>query len=190
MTTDTASTSSEGVDVRAMLLERCIPVPESGCWLWLGGCGGYGHMRVNGVVHRAHRLSYETFTGKTIPAGMLGCHKCDTPSCINPDHIFPGTAADNAHDRDRKGHHIANRAGAKNPVRRDAHHQAKLTANAVEQIKRMLAEGDGQRHIARSFGVSQSLISGIKNQLLWTDLRMTKADRNIAGRKRLERKAS
>ena len=85
-------------------LANYIPVPEAGCWLWTRSVdsGGYGMIRVQGIQIGAHRLSYITHRGP-IPAGMMVCHKCDTPLCINPDHLFLGTALDNFRDMQRKG---------------------------------------------------------------------------------------
>lgn len=77
------------------------------CWLWTGKprADGYGRIRDNGRDLAAHRFAFEQFVG-TIPPGMLVCHRCDTPLCVNPEHLFAGTAADNAHDRDAKGRYI------------------------------------------------------------------------------------
>lgn len=72
-----------------------------GCWLWtgaLGGRGGYGRFDAD----RAHRVAYELVVGP-IPPGLFVCHHCDVPRCVRPDHLFVGTAKDNAQDRDRKG---------------------------------------------------------------------------------------
>lgn len=82
-----------------------IPEPNSGCWLWerpgLLGPMGYGHFRYQGVV-AAHRASWLLYRGP-IPMGLFICHKCDNPSCVNPDHLYLGTAQDNIADRDRRG---------------------------------------------------------------------------------------
>lgn len=86
-------------------LERfSIPEPNSGCWLWIGGCHerGYGQLRVGHTCVRASRLAYSLWKGY-VPDGELVCHSCDTPSCINPDHLFLGTHSSNAIDAAKKG---------------------------------------------------------------------------------------
>lgn len=63
-----------------------------GCWEWTGKSVGVG----------AHRLLYEYVYGP-LATGLFVCHKCDNPCCVRPDHLFAGTAQDNALDRDFKG---------------------------------------------------------------------------------------
>jgi hypothetical protein len=90
--------------LRQALEDKCIPVPECGCWIWTAYTlpNGYGKMSYGGHPPRfAHRLSFMAFKGE-IPEGMSVCHKCDTPSCVNPDHLFLGTQSDNAIDMVRK----------------------------------------------------------------------------------------
>ena len=88
------------------LNENYIPEPNSGCWLWLGPytAGGYGLVRlgVRAPVPRAHRLSLQVATGQS-GDGLMACHHCDVPSCVNPSHLFWGTAGDNKRDSSAKG---------------------------------------------------------------------------------------
>lgn len=76
------------------------------CWLWQGPklvSGGYGVLQLGRrYKQRAHRVSYELHTG-LIPAGMHVCHSCDTPACVNPNHLWLGTNRENHHDKMKKG---------------------------------------------------------------------------------------
>lgn len=89
----------------AHVAQNYIPVPECGCWIWLGARDQYGYGKLGSHGRHmlsAHRLFYTFYKGE-IPEGMSVCHKCDTPPCVNPDHLFLGTPLDNARDRERKG---------------------------------------------------------------------------------------
>ena len=81
---------------------RSVAVP-SGCIEWIGsGSRGYGAIKIDGVTHRAHRVAWELAHG-FIPAGLFVCHRCDNPRCINVEHLFLGTPADNNNDKIAKG---------------------------------------------------------------------------------------
>lgn len=96
------------------ILERSIPEPNTGCWLWTGAWKGKGRLTSYGSICLmlnskrqdllAHRFSYEVFNG-SIPKGSWVLHKCDTPSCVNPEHLFLGNNKINVADKIAKGRH-------------------------------------------------------------------------------------
>jgi len=78
-------------------------VGNQDCWLWSRVFSqGYGRISVDGRGRKAHVVAYEAWVGP-IPAGLKVCHKCDVRNCINPDHLFLGTQADNMEDMVNKG---------------------------------------------------------------------------------------
>src|SRR5947207_5829360 len=86
-----------------------------GCWVWLRArtSRGYGNIHLGGKMVSAHRVAWELVNGP-IPEGLLVLHKCDNPSCVNPDHLFLGTNADNRKDAQVKGR-LPRHLGEKNP---------------------------------------------------------------------------
>lgn len=136
------------------------PVTESGCWLWMGRTsGGYGvaPLGARGVKKYAHRLFYEIHNGP-IEDGMVICHKCDTPSCVNPDHLFLGTVQDNNNDRKKKGRYL----GAWNG-------RALVTEQEVREI-RDLRGVMSQATIAKHYGISQPTVSAICRKETWASI--------------------
>lgn len=131
--------------------------PNSGCWLWERSTDtqGYGLAWDNGKHITAHRASWTVHKG-AIPAGAHVLHKCDTRSCINPDHLFLGDHAANMADKKAKGR--APSTGA------EKNGMAKLTnADAIKIFadKRRLSE------IAKEYGVTETTISYIRNGKTW-----------------------
>jgi hypothetical protein len=83
--------------------DRLQPVPESGCFLWMGAVSdnGYGNLMVEGRVVSTHRRAWELSRGE-IPEGKVVCHRCDVRSCCNPAHLFLGSQSDNIYDASKK----------------------------------------------------------------------------------------
>jgi hypothetical protein len=139
------------------LIRESVKILDSGCWIWQRDKDGrgYGRIMVGGIRHKAHRLSFESFKGP-IAHGMHICHTCDIPSCVNPDHLFAGTAKDNVQDCKQKGR--LNRAKGERNGR------AKLSAPQVELIRQ---SKERNAALARQFGVSNVLIGLVKRGLCW-----------------------
>jgi hypothetical protein len=93
-----------GLSLSERVERLSVPEPNAGCHLWLGPVNdsGYGKIKVKGRTLPAHRVSYAANVGE-IPIGKMILHKCDTPACVNPQHLFIGDARDNAVDAIRKG---------------------------------------------------------------------------------------
>jgi hypothetical protein len=131
------------------------PEPFSGCHLWFGANNpaGYGRFGIRKIMHHAHRVAWLLHRGE-IPSGVCVCHVCDTPSCVNPDHLFLGTHTDNERDKMNKGRKAV---GEKIPWH-------KLSEGDVRNIRQ---DPRPQTVIASEFGVRQCLISAIKNRKCW-----------------------
>lgn len=79
--------------------ENYIPEPNSGCWLWIKSFrpSGYGRFFLDNKTFGAHRFSWSLVNGP-IPKGKQINHTCDVKSCVNPQHLYPGTQLDNMRD--------------------------------------------------------------------------------------------
>jgi hypothetical protein len=136
--------------------DKWMPEPNSGCWLWTASLrnDGYGQVRHQGDMDGAHRVSWRIHIGE-IPKGMQVLHRCDTPTCVNPDHLFIGTHGDNMKDAANKMRF--RQSGESNGY-------ARLTELDVEAIR---GASGLQREIASRFKVSQSTVSLIKLGKRW-----------------------
>ena len=147
---------------------KYIPEPNSGCWLWIGGLvgkTGYGeiHCRPHGVL-RAHRVAWELYHNP-VPKGFYVLHRCDVPSCVNPDHLFLGTQLENMRDMRRKGRHIKAQKFISHEIKRP---RSILTSTIASEIRELYAAGAGtQYELATQFGVTQTTISNIVSGKVW-----------------------
>lgn len=134
------------------------------CWEWRAyrDRDGYGHIRLDDDAHTdagAHRVSYELAFGP-IPEGMMVCHHCDNPPCVNPAHLFLGENSDNMRDRSAKGRK-AGPVGA-------AHHNAKLTEDQVKAIRqRYAAGGVTMLQLAAEYGIGAGPVCNIIHRKSW-----------------------
>jgi hypothetical protein len=128
------------------------------CWLWAAGKDkdGYGVVRFKGRRRvKAHRAAHEIFKGP-IGEGQMVCHACDTPSCVNPDHLFLGSAKSNKADCVAKGRHVRGESAPK----------AKLTPDQVRAIRSQALVADGPA-LATQYGVTKEAIYAIWNRKSW-----------------------
>lgn len=143
------------VDVRA----------EEFCWHWRGATlsKGYGVFRVPGTRKNigAHRMSWILRFGD-VPEGVFVCHRCDTPSCVNPCHLFLGTVADNNADMRSKG-----RAGPVPCRRGERHPRAKVNECDVARMRSLFALGASGPSLARLYGLSNKTVYAILKREGW-----------------------
>lgn len=135
------------------------------CWDWTGARSkaGYGVLNIgNGKLDYAHRMMFALSCGD-IPDGLHVCHRCDNPRCINPSHLFLGTARDNVHDMWAKGRQqtYANaKKGSGLP-------QAKTTEEVVKKAKRLLAQRVPREEVAHICSLTIHQIHQIAQGKTW-----------------------
>jgi hypothetical protein len=141
------------------LLEKAIPEPNSGCWIWMGSTTfvGYGGMWDGIKFQKAHRISYLIYKGP-IPSTHHVCHRCDNPYCINPDHLFLGTPKENSADSVAKGRR---RHGH---IYGEYNRSTKLKSREVFEILCAPETWGSGQILAQRFGVSNSTISAIRSR--------------------------
>jgi hypothetical protein len=137
--------------------EVTSPHVDTPCWLWTGGVDkdGYGCWYVGGAA-RAHRRMFEHAKR---PLGRKWClHVCDTPSCVNPDHLFEGTPKDNTRDMIGKGR---NKKG-------NLHHARRLSRASVVDVRRLYALGKNIYDLGTAFDVDPSTIRRAVTGKTWS----------------------
>lgn len=145
---------------------------SDGCWEWQGRRTSRGYGRTTGRLlggprtARAHRVAWELTNGP-IPGGLGVLHRCDNPPCCNPDHLFLGTAADNAADMVAKGraHHPKGK-GEQSPA-------ARLTTAQVMFMRTLRSRGASILQLEALFGVSNQQVSKITSGKSWGHLPIT-----------------
>jgi len=131
---------------------------DEDCWLWVGpkDKDNYGRIWAINKECRAHRVSYWIYRDLCQSRLLLESkpkilHKCDSTSCINPNHLFKGTNWDNTLDMINKGRHP----------------RMKLKLDQIKEVKNLYSSGLTQEEVARKFNVNQSQVSRIINEHIW-----------------------
>jgi hypothetical protein len=169
-------TEDEWIEYANRLIDHRTPKPVSrfwskvdksgDCWLWtafVDDCG-YGRFRPTSKssMNMAHRHAWMLTYGP-IPEGLLVCHRCDNPACVNPDHLFLGTHAENMTDMASKGR-SRDSFGEQNP-------RAKLTENTVREIRaRYAAGGITLKQLGAEYSVSDQAVWRLVHRKSWRHL--------------------
>lgn len=143
-------------------------IKGDGCWIWTGSkgpnghgfiaSGGYGKTR----LVRAGAVALWIAHGQWPGDGLDVCHKCDNPPCVNPDHLFVGTAKDNMQDSINKG-----RFKFPKPRPGEANNKARLTWALVETIRTAYNSGENLSDLSRRFGFARSTLREVVNGRNW-----------------------
>jgi hypothetical protein len=136
---------------------------ESGCFECISHAlddKGYPMIQRNKIQTRIHRYIYETLFG-LIPKGMCVCHSCDNRKCINPEHLWLGTIADNNKDMYNKGRN------SNGDQKGESNSRSKLTNKQVLAIRE---DTRPRRVIAKEYHVSISSIDKIKTKETWSHI--------------------
>ena len=132
------------------------------CWLWMYGLNrnGYGKFKLKTKSYGAHRLMYLLYNG-TIPDKMYVCHSCDNRKCVNPGHLWLGTASDNMKDMHKKG---------RAPNKGDTHWKARLKAEDIPVIRELSAAGARNVDMATKFHVDKCTIAHVLSGRTWAHI--------------------
>ena len=147
-----------------------------GCWTWKASKNGLGYGKFcigHQKLELAHRVSWRIYNGE-IPFQKLILHKCDNPSCVNPNHLFLGSHKDNSLDASYKRrmafglrngmytHPETRTTGERNA-------QAKLKWDGIKKIRKMVLSGKTYGFISEVFGVTTSCIGKIARKERWVE---------------------
>jgi len=134
-------------DPKGQLLSRISKNPTTGCWIWMGalfqgsGYGQFSNRELSKSPTTAHRAAWEILKGP-IPAGKMVLHKCDNRKCVNPDHLYCGSNAENMRDRSLRGYV----------------HQMRLDEGKVREMRKLRQAGWPWRKLAAKYDVHTNAI--------------------------------
>lgn len=151
-----------------------------GCWIWTGGRGRatrpgfvYGQVKIRPQRFATHRISWALVNG-AIPRGMCICHRCDVPLCVNPDHLFVGTQADNLRDAWEKGRARGHTFTIEERERAHANRaigsrlgSARLTEARVIELRELRASGVSIADLVQRFGLNRGTIWKAATRRSW-----------------------
>lgn len=142
--------------------ERYEVVSESGCWIWTGALSShpthrYGNLPIGkSANYKAHRYSAARFMQAKLTSRDFVCHKCDVTECVNPDHLYVGSAATNADDREVRSRNTY--------LRGEDHNMCKISKVDAQNI---FLEKGKHKDIAERYGVSRPAVTAIKAGRIW-----------------------
>lgn len=139
------------------ILNKCIPLQGTDCWIWTGKRDGYGYgrIKIRGKQRQVHRIMFQLIEGPIDEREIL-CHSCDNRACVNPKHLRIGTHKDNATDRESRNRGVR--------VQGSDHPWAKLTEKKVLKIR---ASKVDPAKLATHYGVSVETIINIQQGKSW-----------------------